>query len=238
MSITLGAAGYGLYRTVRRRKLGDLLLLGVGLTLVAVFVLSRFGTDSTGRYFLPLAVPLALWTGRLLSKVVQEKRWVGEGLLAALLVFNLLGNFVAVVQNPPGLTTQFDPSNRFDNQYDDELMAFLHQVGGTRGYSNYFVAFRIAFLSQEEILLSSQLPYKPDFSYNRADDRYPAYTDAVQAADEVVYITSIHPDLDARLAAALQAAQVEFQEADIGPYHIFYRLDRPIEPQALGFGHP
>jgi 4-amino-4-deoxy-L-arabinose transferase-like glycosyltransferase len=229
-----------LYAWHRRRQIRTEqgLLLGMMATFAALFLLSRFGTDATGRYFLPLAVPLALWTADLLYRVRSDSPLFATLGLLFLLGFNLLGNGLAIQQTPPGLTTQFDASNRFDNQHDDDLIAFLREIDVTRGYSNYFVAFRIAFLSDEQIILSSQLPYKPDLSYNPADDRYPSYTAQVDRADEVVYITTIHPILDALLAERLSAAQVTYSERQIGPYHLFYDLTRPIKPQELGFGHP
>jgi hypothetical protein len=117
------------------------------------------------------------------------------------------------------------------------LIDFLEGIGVTRGYSNYFVAFRIAFLSEEEIVLSSQLPYKPDLSYNPADDRYAPYTAEVDKADEVVYVTAIHPTLDDLLAQKLAASGTDFAEKEIGPYRVFFDLARKVTPQELGLGH-
>jgi len=226
-------------REVRQRPHnGRILLMGVVGTLTAVFIFSRFGTDATGRYFLPLVVPLVLWTAGGLERFRATNKWLAVLGLAFLLGFNLLGNGIALVQNPPGFTTQFDESNRFDNKHDDELIAFLKEIGTTHGYSNYFVAFRLAFVSQEEIILSSQLPYKLDLSYNPADDRYPSYTAEVEGASQVVYITSIHPTLDSILAERFTQAGVGFQEKQIGPYHVFFQLTHHIAPQEIGFGHP
>ena len=236
--IYLAALGFALYRARRQRSLGQTLLLSQAVAFAALFLFSRFGTDATGRYFLPLAVPLTLWTAALLAQIRPKHAWLATLALITLLSFNLLGNALAISQNPPGLTTQFDPSNRFDNSHDDELVSFLRQVGVVRGYSNYFVAFRIAFLSQETVILSPQLSYKPDLSYNPADDRYPPYTAEVSRAEQVVYVTSIHPTLDLLLAERLATAGVGFAEKQIGPYHLFYDLTRKISPQELGFGLP
>jgi hypothetical protein len=220
------------------RDSGRSLLLGMGGAFVVLFVLSRFGTDATGRYFLPMTIPLALVTAALLKNIHSRRRWLGYLALAYLLGFNLLANGLAISRTPPGLTTQFDPSNRFDNRSDTELIAFLHEIGTGRGYSNYFVAFRIAFLSQESVILSSQLSYKPDLSYNPADDRYPPYTTAVREAENIVYVTSIHPRLDALLAERLLVANVGFAEKQIGPYHVFHDLSRKVSPGELGLGPP
>ncbi len=220
------------------RDPGRSLLLGMGGAFIVLFMLSRFGTDATGRYFLPLTIPLALLTAALLKNIHSHHRWLGALALAFLLGSNLLANGLAMSRTPPGLTTQFDPSNRFDNRSDTELIAFLHETGAGRGYSNYFVAFRIAFLSQETVILSSRLPYKPDLSYNPADDRYPPYTAEVAEAENVVFVTSIHPKLDALLAERLLVANVGFAEKQIGPYHVFYDLSRKVSPGELGLGSP
>jgi 4-amino-4-deoxy-L-arabinose transferase-like glycosyltransferase len=238
LTTSLAALTTALQVSWHRRRAEHLLLIGVPGTFAGLYLLSRFGTDPTGRYFLPLAVPLVLWTAAALNLLRTRHPRLAALLLACLVMYQLLGNIIATIQNPPGLTTQFDPSNRFDNADDHELISFLRSVGITRGYSNYFVAFRIAFLSDESVILSSQLPYKPDMSYNPADDRYPPYTAEVERAREVVYVTSIHPALDALLAERLAAAGLQFLERQIGPYHIFYRLSRHITPQELGVWSP
>ncbi len=236
--VFLAALSFALFQLRRHRDVGRALLAGMMVAFAVLFLLSRFGTDATGRYFLPLIVPLALWTADLLGQIRGDRPWAAALALVYLLGFNLVGHGLAISQNPPGLTTQFDPSNRFDNRHDEELISFLNQIGSTRGYSNYFVSFRIAFLSRETVILSSQLPYKPDLSYNPADDRFPPYTQQVERADQVVYITTIHPTLDRALARGLAAASVRFAEKQIGPYHIFYELSRRISPREIGFGHP
>lgn len=220
----------------KQRNYGHLLLWGLVAAFTIVFIFSRFGTDATGRYFLPLAIPLALWTAIWMAHVSKDHPQLAALALVSLLGFNLLGNGLAIHQNPPGLTTQFDASNRFDNTHDDELIAFLKQLGVTHGYSNYFVSFRLAFLSHETVILSPKLPYKPDLSYNPADDRYPPYTNQVENAQQIVYITSIHPVLDKLIAERLAAAGVDFKEKQIGPYHIFYWLSRKVAPEELGLG--
>ena len=235
--IYLAALAQNLDRLRRQREPGVVLIGGVGLAFGALFLASRFGTDATGRYFLPLAPVFALAVGSLVNWLDAGQRWSAVVVLGYLVGFNLLGNGLALAQNPPGLTTQFDPSNRFDNAHDDELIRFLKEIGVTRGYSNYFVAFRIAFLSEEEIVLSSQLPYKPDLSYNPADDRFPAYTAAVADARQVVYVTAIQPRLDDLLAERLGATGIDFAETEIGPYRVFYDLSSSVAPQELGFGH-
>ncbi len=238
LMIYLAAVSYALVQAFRRRNLGRDMLLGIAVTFCLLFLYSSFGTDATGRYFLPLAPVLALLTADMLGRVHQESRLLALLAVFFLLAFNILSNGLAVHQNPPGLTTQSHPITRFDNSYDEELIQFLHKINVSYGYSSYWAVFRIAFLSNEEIILSSQLPYKADLSYNPADDRYPRYTEQVDLANKVVYITASHPTLDALLAERLEANRVGYSEKQIGPYHLFYELTSAVRPSELGFGHP
>ncbi len=170
------------------------------------------------------------------SMLRQSKahHWGATALMVLILGYNLWGNVRAMVENPPGLTTQFDLITHIPHEYDDDLIAFLDALGVDRGYSNYWVAFRFAFLTHERILFSPRLPYKVDLSYSYRDDRYPLYTEAVRVADRVVYVTSNLPDLDALIQERFDACGVAFRRQTIGPYTIFYDLSRPVTPEELG----
>ncbi|MEE8391288.1 MAG: hypothetical protein V3S14_10910, partial [Anaerolineae bacterium] len=159
----LGALGYGTRRraeTVVRS--GYVMLWGICGMLFLGFVLTPFGGDPSGRYFLPLYLPLFTFAASALT-VLQKRvgRWAWV-LLGAVLVFNLVGTAKAALTNPPGITTQFEAITQVDHRYDAELMDFLRTHGGTRGYGNYWVTYPIAFLSNEEIVLVPRLPYKAD----------------------------------------------------------------------------
>jgi len=210
------------------------LLWGVGVTLFLGFVLTPFGGDPSGRYFLPLFLPLFAFTADALT-VVRERfgRWAWA-LLGAVLAFNLIGTAQAALTNPPGITTQFEAITQVDHRYDAELMDFLRAHGGTRGYANYWAAYPIAFLSGEEIILVPHLPYKADLRYTIRDDRYAPYRETVTASPAVVYITTNHPLLDGLLRERLRALGVSYAEAQVGDYHIFYDLSCKVTPDELG----
>ena len=70
-------------------------------------------------------------------------------------------------------------------------------------------------------------------SYTWDDNRIPAYTEAVDDSQEVVYITTNHPTLDAELAARFGTLDVGYREVQIGPYHVFYGLSRPVRPSEV-----
>ncbi len=195
-------------------------------------ILSHIGIDSSGRYFLPLYLPLVLLLALFVARVW---RWrAAAGLAAALLIIGAnaleIGRAAA---DPQGLTTQFDPISAFNNRHDDELMAFLREQGETRGYSNYWVTFRLAFLSGEELIFAPHLPYKADLRYNPRDDRYPAYTRLVESSPHTAYITTQHPRLDELLRTGFARLEVSFQERQIGPYRVYYGLSRPVRPDEL-----
>ncbi len=224
-------------------RAGRWLLLGCCLTLVAAFLLTPFGADPSGRYFLPLAAPLALFMAEMLHGLYRRQRrkslvrgWLVNGLALGLAAFNLWGTAQSAAAFPPGLTTQFNSMTQVDQRALGELTAFLRAQGETRGYSNYWVEFPLAFLSDEELIYTARLPYHPDFRYTPRDDRYPAYAQAVAASPHAAYITTRHPALDERLRTGLTALGVAFQEKQIGDFHVFYALSRKVVPEELGLG--
>jgi hypothetical protein len=214
------------------------ILWGICITLFLGFVLTPFGGDPSGRYFLPLYLPLFVFTAQVLTALherVGHWAWI---LLGTVLVFNLIGTAQAASTNPPGITTQFEAITQVDHRYDAELMDFLRAHNGTRGYANYWVAYPIAFLSGEEIILAPRLPYKVDLRYTPRDDRYDPYGEQVEASPTAVYVTTNHPTLDDLLSKRFARLGVDVKERQIGSYHIFYDLSRKVEPGELALPNP
>ena len=210
-----------------------LILWGICGTLFLGFVLTPFGGDPSGRYFLPLYLPLFVFTAEALTALHERVgRWAWI-LLGAVLVLNLVGTAQAASANPPGITTQFEAITQVDHRCDTELMDFLRAHNGTRGYANYWVAYPIAFLSGEEIVLAPRLPYKADVRYTSRDDRYASYGEWVEASSTVVYVTTNHPTLDELLSEQFAALGVDVRERQIGSYHVFYDLSRKVAPGEL-----
>jgi hypothetical protein len=206
------------------------LLWGICATLFLGFVLTPFGGDPSGRYFLPLYLPLFIFTAQALAALRERIGQWAWALLGIVLIFNLVGIVQAALKNPPGITTQFEEITQVDHRYDAELIRFLRERGQTRGYGNYWVAYPIAFLSNEEIILAPHLPYKADLRYTYRDDRYPPYTQAVEQAANVVYVTTNHPKLDALLRQGFARLGVTYRETQIGSYHVFHDLSRRVSP--------
>jgi 4-amino-4-deoxy-L-arabinose transferase-like glycosyltransferase len=195
------------------------LLLGMLALFAGVFLASRFSSDPTGRYFLPISLPLFVLFGALAASL--ERRWLGTALVAGALGFFAFGQWSAA-RSGPGLTTQFNLVTHIPNTHDAELIAFLEERGLTRGYSTYWVSFRTAFLSGERVQLSAALPYKPDLSYTPLDERYPPFRAAADAAGRFAIISANVPEVDALIERALAAAPVTWQRTQIGPFTIYH----------------
>lgn len=215
-----------------RRALG-LPAAAAGL-LAAGFILTPFGADPSGRYFLPLAP-----VGALFAAAAVEAAWrrglrpLAAAGLAVVLAFNLWGTIECARRNPPGLTTQLDASTRIDHRHDQELIELLHARGERRGYTTYWVAYPLAFLSSEQLLFVPRLPYHHDLRYTARDDRYAPYGQQVEASARVAYILAGDHPLRAGLRRALEAAGVAFAETTIGDYHVFHDLSRRVTPDEL-----
>ena len=214
---------------VEHRTAGRTLLLLMVVVFVVVFIASRFGLDATGRYLLPLTAPFVIFTAMLIDTVREVRRWLGTAGLVAVIAFNLWGTGVAAASSEK-ITTQFGPSTRFDNRFDSALTSFLLAHDGQRGYTNYWVTFRLAFESGENIILAPQLPYRENLQWSPSDDRYPLYSQAVAQSATGVYVTVNQPPLDTVLRDGFIRLGVTFREEQIGPYHVFYDLSRKVTP--------
>lgn len=209
------------------------LLAAVPALLLVGFMLTPFGADPSGRYFLPINIVLTLFAGTALSSERLPRGW-SLTMLGILLAAHAWGTFESAAREPPGITTQFDPVSWIDHSYDQELISFLRRNGETRGYTNYWVAYPLAFLSSEDLLFVPRLPYHADFRFTSRDDRYAPYTEMVQRGGRVAYITTKHEHLDRFLRTAFEERSVSWQEQRIGDYHVFYDLSDSLHPQALG----
>lgn len=209
------------------------LVLGTLGLFCVIFVASTFGADPTGRYFLPLLLPLGIVLGALVGDIrvgAHSRAPIFSAVLVMLVVVYQAVGQIAAMTTPPGLTTQFDPISHVPNDHDAALIAFLDEHQLFYGYSNYWVAFRLAFLSGERMQYSSALPYKANLGYNAADNRYAPYQAAPENAERIAYITTNLPALDERLRDDFDSQGIGYQIERIGPFVIYYDFDRRPTP--------
>lgn len=233
-------AGWRFIRGKTVLKPGARLLIGLLLLVFTIiFVASTFGADPTGRYFLPLLLPLGILLGALvevlrgqLSPQSPLMRYAPWGLVAVVIVYHSLGQ-VAAATSPTGFTAQFDLISHITNDHDAELVTFLQDNELYTGHTNYWVAFRLAFLSGERLQYSASLPYKENLSYNAADNRYLPYAEAANSAERLAVITTKLPALDQQLIATFDDQGLTYTQTEIGDYRIYYDFT-PTLPQ-VGF---
>jgi hypothetical protein len=193
----------------------------------SLFIFTRFGSDPTGRYLLPLHLPLLLGLAAFISAAWKWRRGAGISLVVCLLLLNGFETARAAF-SPDRITTQFNPVTRFDNQHDEALMNFLRQQDERHGYTHYWAAFRLAFLSQEEIIFAPLLPYRTDLRLAPGDNRYPAYAEAASGNSQAAYITTHNPALDDLLRKEFARVGSKYSETLIGPYRLFYAVTPPV----------
>ncbi|HSR47598.1 MAG TPA: hypothetical protein VLL77_06365, partial [Anaerolineales bacterium] len=115
-------------------RAGRWLLGGVASLTVAGFLLTGFGADPSGRYFLPVFQVLAIFAAAGVTAWTTRFRPAVIALLFGLVIgFNLWSN-LQVANRSPFFTTQFDAATRYDHRYDDQLVAFLEERGERTGY--------------------------------------------------------------------------------------------------------
>jgi 4-amino-4-deoxy-L-arabinose transferase-like glycosyltransferase len=231
IALLFAVALFRLARGQSRLQMGAVpILFGILLTLCAVFLLTRFSSDPSGRYFLPLLLPLAIVFA---AWVTSLRRGLKALLIGAVIAYFALGQFYAAT-TASGFTTQFVAQTHLPNDDDQALIAWLDAQDIRHGYTTYWISFRLAFLSGESLQLSAALPDKSDLVYTPAFERYAPYQSATDAAARIAYITANVPELDAALQAWFADVGVTYCEAVVGIYRVYYdfapALPRPPLP--------
>jgi hypothetical protein len=128
------------------------------------------------------------------------------------------------------MTTQFVAQTHLPNDDDQALIDWLAANDIRHGYTSYWISFRTAFLSGEQVQLSAALPDKSDLSYTPAFERYPPYRVATDSADRIAYITANVPELDAALVAWFADTGITFEQQTIGIFRVYYGF-APTSPR-------
>ncbi len=215
---------------------GRALLLWMVALFTLIFLVSRFSFDPTGRYLLPLMLPFAIGFGTAMAALWRKRRVLAIIPAALVIGYFAIGQITAA-NSYPGFTTQFNLDTHIPDDYDEALMVFLESNELVSGYTQYWVSFRIAFLSGERLRYSAALPYLPNFVYTPFDDRYPPYrefTEFRRAQDQPLAVVFAVPTenvaiIPERFESMLAAQNIRYATHQIGVYTIFYDFD-PAPP--------
>lgn len=234
--IWIGFVGFQIlaWRRERIERSGKSLIYAVAAVFILGYLLTPFGADPSGRYFVPLTVLLAIPMAGFLAEI--RNRFGELARLAALILlvaFNVWGTLESARRNPPGITTQFNQVTQIDHAHMPELVDFLSRQGESVGYTNYWVSYPLAFLSDESIIYVPRLPYHLDFRFTARDDRYASYSEWVSLGSQTAYITTHHSELDAKLRDVFAANEITWQEKVIGDYQVFFDLSDVVRPDAV-----
>jgi 4-amino-4-deoxy-L-arabinose transferase-like glycosyltransferase len=230
--IVLAAFALALIGLARSRQPSRGYILGTIGLFCAVYFASRFSFDPTGRYFLPLSLPVYIAFAGAIARL--PSRLVKAAVMALTLGYFAAGQ-ISAATSPPGLTTQFNLDTHLPNDDDAALIAFLDENELYNGYTNYWISFRLAFLSAERMQYSATLPYKPDLTYTPLDERYPPFRAAADSAERIAYITARLLSVDARLEAILAERGVTYRQAQVGIYRVYYDFEPAVPRPPLPF---
>jgi 4-amino-4-deoxy-L-arabinose transferase-like glycosyltransferase len=205
-------------------------LIGIILLVVMGFIFTSFGIDPSGRYFLPFAFPLSMFVGYAIIRL--DNKFIN--ILAMLtIVFQIYGSLKSGL-HAPYITTQFYSPAQVNHSKITELKNFLLREHEYFGFSNYWISYPLAFISDEKIISIPKLPYHQDLRYTARDNRITKYNDLIKTADTYFYLTSNNALLDDLLIHSFIKNDVSYQQKEIDDYHIFYNLSKKITPEELG----
>ncbi|MBW6471853.1 MAG: glycosyltransferase family 39 protein [Anaerolineaceae bacterium] len=205
-------------------------LTGVIILVAGGFIFTSFGIDPSGRYFLPIVFPLSVFFGYAFIKL-NNKVIYALGIIT--LVFHLYGAWKSGTEEPY-MTTQFYSPAQVDHSRINELQKFLIHEEEYYGFSNYWISYPLAFVSDEKIISIPKLPYHQDLRFTERDNRISKYNEILEMGSSYFYITSNNPKLDDLLVRAFQENYIDYLQKQIDDYHVFYNLSKKITPEELG----
>jgi len=211
---------------------GEALLVGLVLATIIPYCLSKSAyqdADTAPRYLLPLYVAAPLFIGRLWHGTSgicvaghTHRHWeqtfhcLWRAVLLMLLGWNLFGYMQTVhdtLTHPSVYANPMPPK-------DARLISYLEQHHLTRIYAEYWVGYRLIFLSNEQVIAADISPNLHPFY-----DRYPPYAAALHATAHPAYVllagTSGAAEFD-RLAAKEHLPHTGYKRLTIIGNYVVY----------------
>jgi hypothetical protein len=103
------------------------------------------------------------------------------------------------------------------------LARFLEANGLSLGYAGFGLAYPLAVSTRESVRVSP-------LAGPRVDDRYPAYTRAVESSPAPFYVYPEEEPLGQALADYLRREGIRFAVSRIEGHLVFWGLSRPVRP--------
>jgi len=173
---------------------------------IAVALVALPHLDGNPRYLLFLAAPVSVFLGQALC------RGAGRWALAALVAFGALGSLGQAASK-----IEEDGAWR-------AFVARLEDEGVRWCYSDFFVATRINFLSEERTICSAKLgPVMTEYFFD--------YRRRVEAAPEAALVAANHA-YAAKLERRLEGLGVSYERLDLLK-PVLLRVSRKVEPEEL-----
>ncbi|MFN8523030.1 MAG: hypothetical protein U0821_07965 [Chloroflexota bacterium] len=190
---------------VRERAAAPFLVL---LLAIPPFVaVSRFAELwAEPRYALPVYSAVPLFVAAALS-LASRARWLGWGAIGAAFLLNLWS--LATSDPRLSLPTNAGESTRANRQ---ELIRHLAQQNQTRIYTDYWLAYPIAFESSERIIPSV---------WSGGFNRRAAYAHQVAQTANPTFVFARDTRGDQQFRALLQATDGRADVARVGVYHVY-----------------
>lgn len=189
-----------------RLKSAEALLL---VSFPFLFALNPFGmTFGNLRYLIFLAPLLALPLLRIPTGAIMTPSVLSALLLVTTLTLTQMSS---ITEHIAGVVPEMDP-----------LVAVLDEEGVEHVWADYWIAYRLAFESDESVVAA------PTSILNR----YEPYTDAVRGDREAAWVTVTASAQTEALREALRDLGVDGDELEAGEYTVF-RPTHPVLPEEL-----
>jgi hypothetical protein len=203
--LVLLAVAAALRRVVRKPRSADSVLLAFAGVNVALVLLGSEHIPGNPRYLLFLMAPIPV----LLASASESRPW--RLALGVLVAFGTLGS---LADQPAALRTD-DRWRTFVTALESEPVRFCH--------TDFYIAAKINFLSEERIVCSSRLgPTYADYF------RFRERVDRAAEAD----LIPINRTRAARIESRLRALGVAYERVDLMK-PVLLRLSRKIDPEEL-----
>jgi hypothetical protein len=195
--------------------------------LLAVTVIGFIAAHGSARYLLGVLLAGCAFAGALLGWLSQRATRAGPVIAAIWILLCAVPNVASYGK----LDELMAPEQLSLLDQTTSAIQALEERGLTRGYADYWTAYPITYVSGEHIIVAPSLP----FMYSSRVDRYPAYTNEVDAVDTIDGLFLL---VDSRCSAqpyvdSLAASGAAFRTEQIARWILIWDIQPTAERNAL-----